>query len=76
MLGRKHQEIFITLKLTCLIIKEHTGISAESYMLNVCKLQRCANIHGTQKLLAPEEVRRDTTLGTIKLYSSLMVEGK
>jgi len=36
----------------------------------------CANIHGTQKMLAPEEVRRDTTLGTRKLYSSLMVEGK
>jgi len=44
--------------------------------MNVRKLQCCANIHGTQKLLAPEEVRRDTTLGTRKLYSSIMVEGK
>jgi len=45
-------------------------------MLNVRKLQRCVNIHCTQKLLAPEEVRRDTTLGTRKLYSSLMMEDK
>jgi len=45
-------------------------------MLIVCKLQDCANIHGTQKLLAPEEVRRDMILGIRKLYSSLMVEGK
>ena len=64
-----------------LVCQMHVGkktsgdVNSETDMLNLCKLQR-ANIHGTQKLLASEEVRRDTTLGTRKLYCSLMVEGK